>query len=201
MSSTSSEPFAPLWAHVDCNNFYASCEKLFRPDLAGKPVVVLSNNDGCIVARSAEAKALGIPMGVDEAQRLKKSGEVLERVGLSQWADAYPSHLSGGMRRALCKPDVCHRELSRFRMRRMGRDAGRASRKSVTGISGAKMRLAGGGAVRKFWACSCKEKTAAVENCRKRKATVGCSSKTNIPATLKSQPDERQRTGFAPWGE
>ena len=38
----------PLWALVDCNNFYASCEKLFRPDLADRPVVVLSNNDGCI---------------------------------------------------------------------------------------------------------------------------------------------------------
>jgi len=49
---------------VDCNNFYASCEKLFRPDLADAPVVVLSNNDGCVVARSKEAKALGIKMGV-----------------------------------------------------------------------------------------------------------------------------------------
>ncbi|MEQ8832264.1 MAG: Y-family DNA polymerase [Alphaproteobacteria bacterium] len=50
-------------ALVDCNNFYASCEKVFDPALAGRPVVVLSNNDGCIVARSAEAKALGFPMG------------------------------------------------------------------------------------------------------------------------------------------
>jgi DNA polymerase V len=48
---------------VDCNNFYASCERVFRPDLLGKPVVVLSNNDGCVVARSQEAKALGIAMG------------------------------------------------------------------------------------------------------------------------------------------
>ena len=52
-----------VFALVDCNNFYASCERLFRPELNGKPVVVLSNNDGCIVARSNEAKALGIPMG------------------------------------------------------------------------------------------------------------------------------------------
>ncbi|MFC0180313.1 translesion error-prone DNA polymerase V subunit UmuC [Thorsellia kenyensis] len=52
------------FALVDCNNFYASCEKLFRPDLKYKPVVVLSNNDGCVIARSAEAKALGIKMGV-----------------------------------------------------------------------------------------------------------------------------------------
>lgn len=49
---------------IDCNNFYASCERVFNPALNNKPVVVLSNNDGCIVARSNEAKALGIPMGV-----------------------------------------------------------------------------------------------------------------------------------------
>ncbi len=54
----------PVFALVDCNNFYASCEKLFNPTLRDRPVVVLSNNDGCIVARSAEVKALGIPMGV-----------------------------------------------------------------------------------------------------------------------------------------
>jgi DNA polymerase V len=53
-----------VFALVDCNNFYASCEKLFRPDLANKPVVVLSNNDGCVIARSREAKALGIKMGI-----------------------------------------------------------------------------------------------------------------------------------------
>jgi DNA polymerase V len=53
----------PVFALVDGNSFYASCEKIFRPDLRDKPVVVLSNNDGCVVARSAEAKALGIPMG------------------------------------------------------------------------------------------------------------------------------------------
>lgn len=53
-----------VFALVDCNNFYASCEKLFRPDLAQQPVVVLSNNDGCVVARSPEAKALGIKMAV-----------------------------------------------------------------------------------------------------------------------------------------
>lgn len=53
----------PVFALVDCNNFYASCEKLFDPKLKDRPVVVLSNNDGCVVARSAEAKALGIPMG------------------------------------------------------------------------------------------------------------------------------------------
>ncbi len=53
-----------IFALVDCNNFYVSCERIFNPRLQGRPVVVLSNNDGCIVARSNEAKALGIGMGV-----------------------------------------------------------------------------------------------------------------------------------------
>lgn len=52
-----------MFALVDCNNFYASCQRVFEPHLIGKPVVVLSNNDGCVIARSNEAKALGIPMG------------------------------------------------------------------------------------------------------------------------------------------
>ncbi len=52
-----------MFALADVNSFYASCEKVFRPDLRGKPVVVLSNNDGCVIARSAEAKLLGIKMG------------------------------------------------------------------------------------------------------------------------------------------
>lgn len=51
-----------MFALVDVNNFYAACETIFRPDLQGKPVVVVSNNDGCIISRSAEAKALGIDM-------------------------------------------------------------------------------------------------------------------------------------------
>jgi len=51
------------FALVDCNNFYASCERVFNPALNNKPVVILSNNDGCITARSNEAKAIGIPMG------------------------------------------------------------------------------------------------------------------------------------------
>src|SRR6478735_2200641 len=50
-------------ALVDCNNFYVSCERVFQPELRGRPVVVLSNNDGCVIARSNEAKALGIKMG------------------------------------------------------------------------------------------------------------------------------------------
>ena len=54
---------APLFALADANNFYVSCERVFRPALEGRPVVVLSNNDGCIIARSDEAKALGFAMG------------------------------------------------------------------------------------------------------------------------------------------
>ena len=53
----------PMFGLADVNSFYASCEALFRPDLRGKPIVVLSNNDGCVIARSAGAKALGIKMG------------------------------------------------------------------------------------------------------------------------------------------
>jgi len=52
-----------IFALVDCNNFYVSCERVFNPALEGKPVIVLSNNDGCVVARSNETKALGIKMG------------------------------------------------------------------------------------------------------------------------------------------
>lgn len=52
-----------MFALADCNNFFVSCERVFRPDLNGKPVIVLSNNDGCAIARSNEAKALGIKMG------------------------------------------------------------------------------------------------------------------------------------------
>ena len=52
-----------IYALIDCDNFYVSCERIFRPDLKNKPVAVLSNNDGCIISRSNEVKALGIQMG------------------------------------------------------------------------------------------------------------------------------------------
>src|ERR671923_159068 len=54
---------APVFALADCNNFYVSCERVFQPRLEGRPVVVLSNHDGCIIARSDEANTLGIAMG------------------------------------------------------------------------------------------------------------------------------------------
>ena len=62
-----------MFVLADCNNFYASCERLFRPELNGKPVIVLSNNDGCVIARSNEAKALGIAMG---APKFKIEAEI-----------------------------------------------------------------------------------------------------------------------------
>jgi DNA polymerase V len=68
-----------LYGLLDCNAFFASCEKLFRPDLKDKAVVVLSNNDGVVVARSPEAKQLGIPMGEPyfKIKRLDESGQVI----------------------------------------------------------------------------------------------------------------------------
>ncbi len=61
-----------MYGIVDCDNCYVSCERVFRPDLVGKPVVVLSNNDGCVVARSNEAKALGITAGIPYYQLAEK---------------------------------------------------------------------------------------------------------------------------------
>jgi DNA polymerase V len=67
-----------MYAVVDCNNFFCSCERVFRPELRYKPVIVLSNNDGCVVSRSAEAKALGIKMAVPffEVRDLCKQNDV-----------------------------------------------------------------------------------------------------------------------------
>lgn len=96
----------PTFALVDCNNFYASCERLFQPDLRDRPVVVLSNNDGCVIARSNEAKALGIAMGaplfkirklVDEHGVIVRSsnyalyGDISERV-MSVLGSQAPAH-------------------------------------------------------------------------------------------------------------
>jgi len=72
-------------ALVDCNNFFCSCERIFAPSLSGKPVVVLSNNDGCIISRSEEAKALGIPMG---APRHEQEG-VIQKHGVKVFSSNY----------------------------------------------------------------------------------------------------------------
>jgi DNA polymerase V len=74
-----------LFGLVDCNNFYVSCERAFRPDLAGRPVVVLSNNDGNVVARSDESKALGITMGMP----FFKAKPVIERHGVTWFSSNY----------------------------------------------------------------------------------------------------------------
>lgn len=85
------------YALVDCNSFYAACERLFRPDLQGKPIVVLSNNDGCIVARSAEAKALGIKMGTPYFQIER----FLQQAGVAVFSSNYALYA-----------DISHRVMS-----------------------------------------------------------------------------------------
>ena len=74
-----------IYALIDCDNFYVSCERVFRPDLIGKPVVVLSNNDGCIVSRSNEAKNLGIQMGTPYF----KAEEVIKENGVVVFSSNY----------------------------------------------------------------------------------------------------------------
>lgn len=69
----------------DCNNFFVSCERVFRPDLEGRPVVVLSNNDGCIIARSNEAKALGIKMGTP----LFRARDLIRRENIAVFSSNY----------------------------------------------------------------------------------------------------------------
>ncbi|MDP4150474.1 MAG: Y-family DNA polymerase [Bacteroidota bacterium] len=78
-------------AIVDCNSFYCSCERLFRPDLRDKPVVVLSNNDGCIISRSDEARKLGVGMGIPYFQ----ARQIIEKQGISVFSSNY--HLYGDM--------------------------------------------------------------------------------------------------------
>jgi len=66
MKSSSTKKSPTAYAMIDCNNFYASCERVFDPTLLGKPIAILSNNDGCVIARSQEAKDVGVPMGAPE---------------------------------------------------------------------------------------------------------------------------------------
>ncbi|MGB2436653.1 MAG: SOS mutagenesis and repair protein UmuC, partial [Candidatus Puniceispirillales bacterium] len=95
-----------LFALVDCNNFYASCERVFDPSLATQPVVVLSNNDGCIIARSDEAKALGIPMGA----AVHEYAAALKRHKVRVFSSNYPLYgdMSGRVMESLSQftPDV-----------------------------------------------------------------------------------------------
>ena len=77
--------FSVMIGLADCNNFFVSCERTLRPDLEGKPVIVLSNNDGCAVARSNEAKALGIAMGAP----LFKIRDIVERNHVAVFSNNY----------------------------------------------------------------------------------------------------------------
>ena len=90
-----------MFALVDCNNFYASCERTFRPELRLRPVVVLSNNDGCIIARSEEAKALGIKMGTPEF----KCRDLLKKHDVSVFSSNYALYgdMSSRVMRLLAK--------------------------------------------------------------------------------------------------
>ncbi|MBU2912710.1 Y-family DNA polymerase [Reichenbachiella agariperforans] len=74
-----------MFALIDCNNFYASCERVFRPELNGQPIVVLSNNDGCVIARSNEAKACGVAMGAPAF----KFKETFEKHGIHVFSSNY----------------------------------------------------------------------------------------------------------------
>lgn len=88
-----------MYALVDCNNFYVSCERVFQPQLNNKPVVVLSNNDGCVISRSNEAKQLGISMGAPEFQ----FRELMKENGVRVFSSNYALYgdLSGRVMRLL----------------------------------------------------------------------------------------------------
>lgn len=75
-----------MYALVDCNNFYASCERVFQPKFNGKPVAILSNNDGCVISRSNEAKAVGVPMGAPAFQ-IK---ELVKEKNVALFSSNYP---------------------------------------------------------------------------------------------------------------
>src|SRR6478735_6584517 len=74
-----------MFAIVDCNSFYCSCERLFMPSLKNKPVVVLSNNDGCIISRSDEAKKIGVEM----AGPYFKAKPLIEKYGVATFSSNY----------------------------------------------------------------------------------------------------------------
>ena len=94
---------SPIFALVDCNNFYVSCERVFQPFLEHVPVLVLSNNDGCAIARSNEVKALGVKMGTPYFQ-MREALIGFQGDGPGHVARAAMSALSSALprRRALC---------------------------------------------------------------------------------------------------
>ncbi len=115
------------FALVDCNNFYASCERVFEPRLIGRPIVVLSNNDGCVVARSQEAKALGIRMGVPFFQVrdvVKKHRIVVRSSNYALYGDMSERVMSILSASAPCYEiysiDECFLDLSRLEVPNLG---------------------------------------------------------------------------------
>ena len=97
-----------MFGLCDCNNFFVSCEKVFNPSLEGRPVVVLSNNDGCVVSRSNEAKAIGIKMG----QPLYQIRDLVKRENVSVHSANY--HLYGDMSQrvmSILRSNVEHIEI------------------------------------------------------------------------------------------
>ncbi|WP_346727566.1 Y-family DNA polymerase [Zestomonas insulae] len=95
-----------MYALIDCNSFYCSCERIFRPELATTPIVVLSNNDGCVIARTHEAKALGIEMGA----AYFKIRDQLRQLGVEAFSSNYALYadVSAKVMRCIhsCVPDI-----------------------------------------------------------------------------------------------
>ena len=94
----------PIFLHLDGNSFYCSCERLFRPELRGKPVVVLSNNDGCIVALTKEAKAVGLKRGMP----LFKVKNIVEANKVAVLSSNYELYNSSSRRMQSGRHDSAH---------------------------------------------------------------------------------------------
>lgn len=94
-----------MFALVDVNSFYASCETVFRPDLKGKPVVVLSNNDGCVVACNAEAKRCGVIMGGPYF----KQKDLFQRYGVTAFSSNYELYADMSERVMKTLEEICPR--------------------------------------------------------------------------------------------
>jgi DNA polymerase V len=94
-----------MFALVDVNSFYASCETIFRPDLKGKPVVVLSNNDGCVIARNAEAKNCGVQMGGPYF----KQKDLFRQQGVTAFSSNYELYADMSHRVMMTLEEICPR--------------------------------------------------------------------------------------------
>lgn len=90
---------SPIFLHIDGNSFYCSCERIFRPNLRNRPVVVLSNNDGCIVALTKEAKQIGLKRGTP----LFKVKDIIDEYGVAVFSSNYELYnsISGRMQRTI----------------------------------------------------------------------------------------------------